>query len=75
MAPPGFVHLMQQPSARHLQGSAHFSFQMEAMTVLKGQNLQVFLGFLLSFMLASEPSRSERAENAIRATTAHAGIR
>lgn len=50
MAPPGFVHLMWQSSARHLQGSACFSFQVEAVTVLKGHNLQVFPSFLLSFL-------------------------
>lgn len=62
MAPPVFVHLMQQSSARHLQESAHFGFQMEAVTVLKGHDLQVFLGFLVSFLLVFETSRSERAE-------------
>lgn len=32
------------------------------LTVLAGHNLQVFLGFLMSFMLVFETSRSERAE-------------
>lgn len=57
MAPPVSVHLMQQSSARHLQESAHFGFQTEAITVLKDHNLQVFLGFLVSFLLAFETSR------------------
>lgn len=68
MAPPVFVHLTQQSSARHLQESAHFTFQMEAMTVLKGHNLQVFRGFHVSFLLVFETSRSGRAEKGYQNT-------